>query len=1531
VSLFQKRVSKVLSICTVLVSTAFAVAATPKTNPKIAVRPTARILEKLDVSKTTTLTNSHPSKVAGLADMGRVASSTQFNHMLLVLKSSDEQEFALQALLDQQQDKSHPNYHQWVTPEAFGAAFGVESSDLSQVTGWLQQSGFTVNSVSKSGRIIDFSGTSASVEKAFHTEMHQYQVNGETRISNATDIAIPEALAPVVSGPAALNNFRPYSHAVNPKKVLVSQGKPVSMTPFGGGTPQTLAGNGANFVGAADLQLLYDSTPLYAKGIDGTGVTIGIIAETDLVPADVQIYRSVFGLPPAPPVIVRVGNDSGISAGDDVESDLDVDMAGALAYNATVQFITAGESYFGDGVLTSVLYAVEANQADVISMSYGECESSSGSALINFFNTEFEQGAAQGQTSFVSTGDSGPNTCDNTTTPTSYSVTGWGDSPYTVAVGGTEFDESLNTTGVTFWGNQGFTVPYENALAYPPEVPWNQWPVYGDGTQDDAEGSSGISFYFNTPSYQTGPGVPTTDPTPPSGSIPASSYKTAGANHRYLPDISSNASDDLDGTIFCSEGSCTINPDGSLGGFGIVGGTSVSAPTMASAQALIDQANGGRQGQANYYYYRVAAAQSATACSSTTYVSTATPTCGFHDVVNGNNFEPTNSTTIPYIGWPTNPGYDMAVGLGSPDIAQLAALWSTVTFNATTTTLALTPTTSQAHGATYAATIKVTPAGSTTKFPTGNVSIYATTSTGAPIVGNPTTNAIYTLSGTSDTLSVNITGLPGGAINVYAHYTGDTTFGGSTSAPVAVTVTPEAPKVLLTSYSISTGAALTTTANFTYGQSIFLQAGVNPTSGVGVPSGNTTFTLMSGTTTLPTLTTVLEPDSAVLGNTIGSQAYTSDSALITGNGSTEYGIVENYAELGVGTYTATVAYAGDASFSAATSSPITFVVGLAASALTVTPATAEITSGATAIIGASVATVATLDGGAAPTGTVTFTDTTVPATPIALGTGTLTLLPSGASANTSISTNLITGAAGAHTITAVYSGDSHYATVTKTATITIGGTASLITLTSNANSPQVLTPVTFTATIPASETSTTVTTGTVYLYDSGLQLATIALGKGISTGTTTLLNLAAGTHKFTATYGGNATNDSASSAVLTVVVGKNTPALQLSVENNNTHLASKNTAMSASLALTPANITASTGNPFAAVPAPTGVISFTDAINGAAPVTLGTSPVVYQGGYTGYYIASYTASAGLAPGYHVITSTYPGDTNYAATTSNTDSVGIGITTTTLSGITYSGSGSSIVMNVTATVAPVLTPQTPPLTGTVTFYKNSISAANSITTATLSGGVVSVSIPYPGLQSTLIAVYSGDSNYYTSQVTTSTLTGYIITVSPTTISMSKTGSATVNVTATSFGGYTGIGSLYCLGLPANTFCPVNAFQQWVFNGVDGSQTITMTITALNSQGIATPVHAGILWLPAFLLTGLLVFGRKKLTLRGRQLIALAILFTGMMATSGCGGGNSTANYVTPTGTFTVTLVSQGTGATPSSPNVTPTATLTLKVQ
>ena len=47
------------------------------------------------------------------------------------------------------------------------------------------------------------------MEAAFHTEIHNLMVKGESHFSNMSDPQIPMALDPVVLGPKALHNFIP--------------------------------------------------------------------------------------------------------------------------------------------------------------------------------------------------------------------------------------------------------------------------------------------------------------------------------------------------------------------------------------------------------------------------------------------------------------------------------------------------------------------------------------------------------------------------------------------------------------------------------------------------------------------------------------------------------------------------------------------------------------------------------------------------------------------------------------------------------------------------------------------------------------------------------------------------------------------------------------------------------------------------------------------------------------------------------------------------------------------------------------------------------------------------------------------------------------------------------------------------------------------------------------------------------------------------------------------------------------------------
>jgi len=169
------------------------------------VRP--RVSEAVDDARRITLSgNVHPLARAEF-DRGAVAESQPINRILLLLKRSDEQEVALQDALAKLQDKSSPTFHQWLTPEQFGAQFGPADADIQVVTDWLTRQGFTVGKIYSGKAVIEISGSAGQVQRAFGTAIHNFQVNGKTYSANASDPQIPAALAPVVTGIVSLHNF----------------------------------------------------------------------------------------------------------------------------------------------------------------------------------------------------------------------------------------------------------------------------------------------------------------------------------------------------------------------------------------------------------------------------------------------------------------------------------------------------------------------------------------------------------------------------------------------------------------------------------------------------------------------------------------------------------------------------------------------------------------------------------------------------------------------------------------------------------------------------------------------------------------------------------------------------------------------------------------------------------------------------------------------------------------------------------------------------------------------------------------------------------------------------------------------------------------------------------------------------------------------------------------------------------------------------------------------------------------------------
>jgi hypothetical protein len=270
-----------------------------------------RISQPIDDQQRVTLKgNVHPLARSRF-DQGVVADSFPAQRMLLLLQRSPEQESALRQFLQDVHTPGNPSYHKWLTPDEFGKAYGPGDADVSSVTQWLQSRGFSVAGVAKGKTTIEFSGNAGQVRNAFHTEIHTYLIRGAEHHANNSDPQIPAALAPVVAGITPMNDFRPKSNAevlgqaaYNVRSHQVTQ----QWTMFGLPDPELAVAPG-------DFAVQYDLNPLYSAGTNGTGVTIGIIGDSNVDPALVAAYRTLFGLPVGAFNVIVDGNDPGLRRG----------------------------------------------------------------------------------------------------------------------------------------------------------------------------------------------------------------------------------------------------------------------------------------------------------------------------------------------------------------------------------------------------------------------------------------------------------------------------------------------------------------------------------------------------------------------------------------------------------------------------------------------------------------------------------------------------------------------------------------------------------------------------------------------------------------------------------------------------------------------------------------------------------------------------------------------------------------------------------------------------------------------------------------------------------------------------------------------------------------------------------------------------------------------------------------------------------------------------------------------------------------
>jgi hypothetical protein len=806
--------------------------------------------------------------VHGLAraefDQGRMDAGIRLEGVTLAFRPSTAQQKDLDKLLVDLQDPKSPVYHQWLTPDQFEARFGMSDSDLAQVKSWLISKGFTVEADSPLHTRIKFNGTVAQLESAFRMEMHRYRVKGDDHFANATEPSMPAAFANLVGALNNLHNFRPKARA----KLLPPQTQ----------THLTSGQTGNIFMAPGDFAVIYDLNPLYNRTpvkFDGTGQTIAVVGQTALASSstndfvDVNQFRLAAGLPAKQPTLTLVPSTGSraVFSSDLPEADLDVEWSGAVAKNATINYVYVGNNT-NSSVFDAFQYAVDQKIGSVISTSYGFCETQQTPGFITQFDTTaIAKANTQGQTITAAAGDAGAADCESSTATVAVNglaVDHPASNPGVTGLGGTEFSGD-NPSPVGYWAPETpGTDVNPSALQYIPETTWND--TAGAGSLDATGGGTSVIYTgAKAPTWQHLVGVP-----------------LDGARH--VPDVSLDSSNGHDPYLICSAGSCVTGFRKSNGDFNVVGGTSVAAPSFAGIVAILNQATGS-SGLGNI--------------NPTLYTLAATKPNSFHDITSGNNVVPCASgspdcpLTAPLqFGYTANACYDQVTGIGTIDANNLVTNWATTTTAPNYTISATTPTqTISAKGQPASTNLTIT---SVNNF-AGTVDLACTPPAGLSEVDctvNPSSVTLTAGGSASATLNVTTTAflaavrVPQGEIRLaqspqnqnskrkpYGNHLAWLALGGSLVAGIFFARKPSRRKVTGVLFTLALGTFALTSVNCGGGSSAPPPAGKASFSASSLPFGNVT---LNATDTAPDVTLTNVGTAALSISTISSS-----SALFT--------------------------------------------------------------------------------------------------------------------------------------------------------------------------------------------------------------------------------------------------------------------------------------------------------------------------------------------------------------------------------------------------------------------------------------------------------------------------------------------------------------------------------------------------------------------------------------------------------------------------------------------------------------------------
>jgi subtilase family serine protease len=588
-------------------------------------------------------------------------------HITVSMRPQDAS--GLQALATAVSTPGSPEFRQYLTVPQFASRFGATQTALSAVESELVANGLTVGDVPANHLTIPASGTAAQIERAFAVSMQQVKLaSGRTAFANAQAPALPATVAQYVQGVVGLDDLNPPQPAglelakrgrltdpsIRPSSAAGVKADLRPQVAMGGPQPCTdatgeqstfesdiLANFGVQaFPQTADqAAAAYAFPPLYQAGDLGAGQTIAVFELQSYDPTDISTYQTCYGTS-VPITNVAVDSASPTCASSpcphsDGEAALDIEQVIGLAPQSHLLVYDAPASF--NGLVDEFSAIVSQNRAREISSSFGGCEAFV-SSVIATENTLLQEAAAQGQSFFASSGDSGAEMCSQAGTQNfDLSVEDPSGQPFATGVGGT----TLTNDGPP-----------------PTEAVWN------DGTNPECKCTGnqigggtggGISNFWSMASYQSGAPAAL-------GVINSNSSATpcnGGANNcREVPDVSADG-DLLTGYVIFHDGF-----------WDVIGGTSASAPLWAAYTALVN-ASAGCQGKsvgfANPVLYQLAGHNSAANFND---VTAASPYTGF---ANNDTFDMSPLTGVdPNNLFPITGNYDMTTGLGTPNGSTLA-------------------------------------------------------------------------------------------------------------------------------------------------------------------------------------------------------------------------------------------------------------------------------------------------------------------------------------------------------------------------------------------------------------------------------------------------------------------------------------------------------------------------------------------------------------------------------------------------------------------------------------------------------------------------------------------------------------------------------------------------------------------------------------------------------------------------------------------------------------------------------------------